>query len=944
MSERNAKHKGNMTMNLTGKEQGANENNLLAWTDIEADYTAGLVADVRARAASLGLTDTGQRYLRAAAQAPSRRVRSTPKSSSGLYPSRKMGVSIAFESRTLELQAINALDLDEDVIAFFDQPEAVPVRYKRKGRNRAYHQTPDFLVVRYSRAVLVECKPLAKIHKRNGDDPGFYVQQGKNWVCPALQDAAALLGMQHEVWTEESFNLVRSENIRLLGDYMSLGHKIPGYAEALPSITSVLAVKGRANVEELLGNLSDKVCVDHVYAAIARGDVAFDWDSARLANHRGSFIYRDDGARVAFALSEASRVEGDRRVQSAQIQVESGGLISWDGNTWECKNIGPNKVYLSRGGNIEELPREFFDDLLKKGEMKPLADATSNREDPEVQKRIIGASQNDLRTANRRHNRVIQMMAHREPGTVSRTDRRYIASYKQAEAAYGNGYIGLLPGFSKSGRRGPRLIKEVLQIAVDIVHARYLTCTNIAKKPVYMLVRDACEAKNLPPPSYAWFCRFVDKLPAYETELARKGRKGAYPLEPPQDSPASVDSAEPVRAWERAHVDHTLIDVETIFGDTSERLGRCWVSVMIDHKSRRILAHYITYDPPSYRSVLMLMRKCVQRWGRLPESIVIDGGKEFQSVWCQATCALYKVTLIYRPVSKGRFGAQGERMFGTLNTNLAHVLAGNTTLRKNVRQMSEEVDPNKHAIWTLPELDKVLCDYFYEVYDTLEHRELLVTPRFAYEKSLEQHGTRSFRIVPYNELFMITTSPTTAKGEAKVQRDGLKIRYLYYYHSDLQRHLGKMLKVRYDPFDKSVAWAFADGRWLRLKSRHQDLLRNVTEHDLDLVTSEWRKRRSDVEKARLSEPVLIEFLKEIWKTEVLLLARKRAAEERRLRDAESDDTGEDEDDDLEEVPLTNPPTAPAPLPSTRAKRSSVSGKHAFDSISDDIEFLEAQQQ
>ena len=53
----------------------------------------------------------------------------------------------------------------------------------------------------------------------------------------------------------------------------------------------------------------------------------------------------------------------------------------------------------------------------------------------------------------------------------------------------------------------------------------------------------------------------------------------------------------------------------------------------MDAYSRRLLAVYLTFDPPSYRSIMMVLRICVQRFERFPQSIVVDGGREFHSVY-----------------------------------------------------------------------------------------------------------------------------------------------------------------------------------------------------------------------------------------------------------------------------------------------------------------------
>jgi putative transposase len=49
-----------------------------------------------------------------------------------------------------------------------------------------------------------------------------------------------------------------------------------------------------------------------------------------------------------------------------------------------------------------------------------------------------------------------------------------------------------------------------------------------------------------------------------------------------------------------------------------------------------MLAVHVSYEPPSYREVLMAFRFCVQRYGRLPQEIVVDHGPEFGSVYFEA--------------------------------------------------------------------------------------------------------------------------------------------------------------------------------------------------------------------------------------------------------------------------------------------------------------------
>src|SRR5690606_31386764 len=78
---------------------------------------------------------------------PSRLVNSGRGNTPGNYPSKKMGVTIQFESRTVELAAIYVKEHDVDVYEYYDQPPQFVIRYQVNGENRGHKYTPDFFVI-----------------------------------------------------------------------------------------------------------------------------------------------------------------------------------------------------------------------------------------------------------------------------------------------------------------------------------------------------------------------------------------------------------------------------------------------------------------------------------------------------------------------------------------------------------------------------------------------------------------------------------------------------------------------------------------------------------------------------------------------------------------------------------------------------------------------------
>ena len=70
---------------------------------------------------------------------PARRVGGGRRNVSGFYPSKKMGVTIQFESHRVELAAVYELEHDDDVLEYFDQPPSFKLEYdsadgRRHGR------------------------------------------------------------------------------------------------------------------------------------------------------------------------------------------------------------------------------------------------------------------------------------------------------------------------------------------------------------------------------------------------------------------------------------------------------------------------------------------------------------------------------------------------------------------------------------------------------------------------------------------------------------------------------------------------------------------------------------------------------------------------------------------------------------------------------------------
>src|SRR5262249_40617011 len=192
-----------------------------------------------------------------------------------------------------------------------------------------------------------------------------------------------------------------------------------------------------------------------------------------------------------------------------------------------------------------------------------------------------------------------------------------------------------------------------------------------------------------------------------------------------------------------------------------------------------------------------------------------------------------------------------------------HNLAGNTQLMKQARYMTKAVDPKRHAVWTLAALYERLCEWAYDVHDTLDHPALGQSPREAYATAWRTSGERPQRAVVYLEEFCLWTFPTPARGKARVVPGrGVKANYIFYWSSAFRDPAVEqtLVPVRYDPYNAGIAFAYAGKRWVECLSEHYASLRGRSERELMIASAELRKRgQTHARQSALTARKLVDF-------------------------------------------------------------------------------------
>ncbi len=753
------------------------------------------------------------------------------------HPSKKMQCIIKAESAKVEFPFLLQAEHDEDVLEMWDQPPSIPLEYfDKRGRLQHPMHTADYFVFRYRQCGWIECKPAQELGRLVEKQPNRYVldEEGR-WRCPPGEAFAAKYGLTYQVWSSDNINWAVQDNALFLEDYYQDLDRLTVPEASL----AILHQQVEAHPGLTLADLeqASEVPADLINIAIARHDLYVD-----LA------IYR---------LSEPWRTPVFRSQRQARASL-SPSLQSSSECASPCEVIAPPSI-TPEGVALLDQAREV--DMMAAIFRNRVINHDHYHDDEQSQ--VMASTQN----------------------IPARTKRRWRMFYREAESLYGSGLIGLLPQYAKCGRKRTITV-EVSDLIEQVLETHYDTVTRKPKRGAYGEYLRLSQEQHLAPVSQRMFYAEV-KLhkTQYDQTLVREGARAAYPFKDYTHEAERTVSRHGSYAWAMAHLDHTELNLVLCDSRTGQPLGKCWLTLLILSHPRRIAAYYLTFDPPSYRSCLAVLRLCVKRYGRLPTAITVDGGPEFASVYFEQLLALYRVRKHQRPAAEPRFGSPQERLFGTLETEVLYHLLGNTQATREPRLSTRATDPERQAVWTLPALAERVQQWADAEYDTIVHPALGMAPRDAYDLSIKQNGARVHKSIAYDDAFLKATYPSTRKGTAKVEPGiGVRMNYLDYWCEAMRDPTieGTQVKVKFDPFDVSVGYAYIDGRWRKCDCPYTEFA-GCSERELQLLTTELRQRNRlqyGKERIEITQKQLATFRRENTGIEAILRQQRHDRETR----------------------------------------------------------------
>jgi putative transposase len=740
-------------------------------------------------------------------------------------PCPKMGLMIHVANE-LERKAANYYLFDESVRGYLDSPFELHVAYEGRGKRPVqFNWRQGFLVMTSDGFFLDDWHTLESLLSRCKRNPTRFIREGDTVRCPPLEAAASRMKIVYRLRMGEEIDSVSDRNRDFLRSYLVDRESAP--PRFLSDVNDFFKSNSFATLEELRSALPDRG-VDVFQIAIATGQIVADFSSAFIRESDCFMVFRDLGSRDLYRQVNAlgARLGGH---DPARAEFRVGTRLAVLGKFFTISVLGNLDALLIPDDEATPLVMKIqsLHELWKKKDLTILSSPVPAVGDL----RLVSPLRKASTKAGKNAVEKLELLQRWEEGdrspdvTTAYSDRTYRTLRKKkrdAIEAHQDVVAAVLPNWPDRGNRVHRLSSDVEEIIKDTFEREFANLRGPNKWFVYGLLSTALEkiGEKVSKPT---FLRRARKFESVRTVEKRAGRKAAYQASTfswviRRDTPVHGD-----HPMQFVHIDHTELNIEVIFEETGEALGRPWLTLIICAFSRRILGFYLSLRSPRYVSCMAAVLDMIRRFERAPEFVIFDGGTEFGSRDFKWLLRFLSIGEKPRKTSACREGDVIERVFGLSQEAFIHNLPGNTKQRTDPRQLTKSTDPSSLAEYTLAELYDGLEKYFFEIYDKRRHGTLLMSPRQKFEIGLDQSGKRLGRLRRLEECIPLAFPSVSGFSRKIDYQRGVHARNSQFRNPRLEtpQYQGVVAEVKYHPIDPNVIYSFVDKEWhpmLRVKN------------------------------------------------------------------------------------------------------------------------------
>lgn len=759
-------------------------------------------------------------------------------------------------SRTVESPAATSYEDDIDCFEYWPQPfkrDLILINNDGTAISRIQH-VPDFLLIRRNGFFVHEWREESRLLRLSTEGSQFSKDENGRWHFKAAEENFSKIGLQYEL--HSAFELPRTFvlNVRFLEQYQL--PNCPHLPEDIEcNLIKLLAERGSISFLELLHD--HHYSADNIFKAVLKRSVVVDLYNARLDVSADLFIHRDSAIARAHHLLNSDRTPP--LPLPGMARLAAGTKLHFDGKEFEVILVGGGNVLLKDLEGIKtSLPLEDIVTLYASSGIELSNDLTPQGSSV---KSLADLSCNQLETGNNRLN-IINI------GTSDSVCTRTIQRWKErisSDMPMIDKIIALTDRNKDKGNRCPRLPDEVETLAEETIHKYFNTpeCRTIIA--TFYKYQAICEERGVDPMSYP---TFTIRAKTGISIKDREGRRKDYHVE---SVPLFLDYVFPingVRPHEVCYIDHTTLNLATA-GPEGTELDKPFFTIAVDGNTTQTRAFYLSYDPPSGKVVLMVLRDYVRRHNRLPKILVVDGGKEFRSKELAKFCRIFGIDLRYRSKGRPRGGSPVERSMGATETEVIAQMQGNTRIMKNARMVTKSVNPFPNAIWTLTALHGAFEEYLFDIRENRIHPTLGCTPRDYEAMRMLETGQREHVLIKFDQNIMLMTCPHTKKMNHKIDRQrGVWADNRYYWHDEFKTTKPREeVEVRIEPWLANVVYVYYRGHWIAAITRDTRPFEGRTRREVELaIRAERRLAKVNANKDRLKTLNTKKML-ELWSPE-----------------------------------------------------------------------------
>ena len=807
---------------------------------------------------------------------PERRVRGGARNIIVDIASRLMRRTMRVESM-LEAAWAKVITDDQRTCEIYEQAKHVDFRFKTSsGEVMHVEETIDLFVISESphddedaalSLVFASCMREDELKTLAQASPWRYVTHQGGWRDQALTwYCAQYLKATHVIWTDGVAIDIVLKNLEYTQSYRTRAHVVDPAIRA--AVLGVVAEYPGLTADDLYRRVP-QCRADDLHQLIVNGDGVFcDELHELISQHWKLHLYP-----AAILVRTVGRLPHPEPLESSVLNLREGGQFQIGQSLWTVMtDLGDRLLCKDPGGKLHELDRaSLLEQFAKKGVIRaaPRAPASALGE--------VGVLEGKAKERFLRLCELQVRVARGERPTLRRGEEEALERYADLVRRGQDGRFAFIAGWQRSGRWGRRIDPDELTLVKSVLGREQLRSGAKGLGPAYAVYATEFATAELftseqqlratrsrsprataaKPMSYRSFASLAGSLHnEVEVEAAQRGHKAANAAQvrrPVGGGTGVVGrglTSQGLYPWDKGYLDTNEVDVWTKDPLTGEK-ARLRTTAMRDGATGLVLAEVSEPHDPNEETYLEVFRECVATHGRFPRRLAIDNAKLHGGSLVLSFCATMLCERELGPRGHGRFRAEIETVFHSLNA-WAHYVEGTSEPAKDVRALSPSHRPEEKAIWPPGRFeDEVIKKLFYERINQRVDPKDGLSAQERYDQRMVTDGTRDNDTITFDANFLILSAPPVKTagrhaGKLLVGRQGVRgERGEHFICEALTRThvLNTYVEAKREPWDISIRYVKVDGQWhVAISEALAEVFQGRSPREIKTISREMRVR------------------------------------------------------------------------------------------------------